>query len=359
MALISPSLILRPSLVFGNEPSAAEWSEDGVKLSANENPYGPSKLAQEAIRKHIVNGNRYPNELRNQLTEQLAECESLDKSNILLGAGSSDLLQLLACWCVHENKSLHTSKLTFDILPGFVKRFSGHVLEAEQTEDKGFDLVKIEANANENPGLVYLVNPNNPTGSKLNYNELLAFCKRVSRHSFVIVDEAYIEYVDGNESVSHLIRSNDRIIVVRTFSKIHGLAGLRVGYLLGHSEVVQLLKKYQVWSGANLNVLGMAAAQASLTDSEFLNEARKKNEENRSYTHTALKRLGRYCVEPNANFIWFDCGNRDGTQLSHVFAQNNIIVGAGTVDGSTWMRVTIGKEETMQRFIKVAKSIWT
>ncbi len=356
--LVSSTAILNPIGIFGAEWPEAQEAAGMVKLSSNENPYGPSLKAREAIKEHIANGNRYPNKARKQLIDLISRKFEVDTTSVMLGAGSSDLLQVLSNWCIREKLTVTTSKLTFDILPKYVKRFSGKVFETDLTEGKGFDLEAIEAIASKNPGVIYLVNPNNPTGSKINFLALIDFCKRMTKHSFVIVDEAYIEYLPKNDSVAHLISSNPKLIVVRTFSKIYGLAGLRIGYLLAKAQLVEKLKSYQVWPGSNLNSLGIAAATASLNDPTFVSESKSKNIENLQYTLKELRRLGRYCVEPHANFIWFKCDPFEG-DLADIYAQNNIIIGAGEIDGGTWMRVTIGKKETMQRFIEVAKSIWT
>ena len=355
--LFGASAISNPYDVFAHTASTAEKPGSPIKLSSNENPYGPSKKALLAIEENLLKGNRYPNEARVQLTDTIATKFNLSRKSVLLGAGSSDILQLLACWCIREKHTVTTSKLTFDILPKYIKRFGGHLYQTELTPEKGLDLNAIEAISNKNPGVVYLVNPNNPTGSKVAYNDLLDFCERISQHSYVVVDEAYIEYVVNDESVAHLIQNNPKIIVVRTFSKIYGLAGLRIGYALAHAETADTLRNYQVWAGSNLNNLGIAAATASLADTTFVTESRSKNLENRAHTLNALRKLGRFCVEPHANFIWFRCNPFEGN-LGKIYARNNIIVGAGEVDGGTWMRVTIGKKETMQRFVEVAKSIW-
>ena len=329
-----------------------------VNLGANENPYGPSENARKVIQENIIGGNRYPNELRKQLIDELALKFGVSNQSVLLGAGSSDLLQVLACWCIREKLHLTTSELTFDLLPTYVKRFGGQMVKTKLTTNMGLDLKSIETSSIKNPGLVYLVNPNNPTGSKLDYGDLLAFCKRVSKHSYIIVDEAYIEYVPNNESVISLINDNPKIIVVRTFSKIYGLAGLRVGYALANPKIASTLRSYQVWSGASLNNLGIAAAIASLSDINFVQESRLKNLESRRYTLEELRKLNRFCVEPYGNFIWFKCDPFE-VDINRMYAENNIEVRAGKINGETWMRVTIGRKETMQRFIKVAKSIWT
>ncbi len=358
-ALLGSTLLFQPAKALSHSITDLDQDQDSIKLSSNENPFGPSKKAMEAIEEYIVQGNRYPNELRQQLINQLALRFGVDNQSILLGAGSSDLLQLLSFWCIHEKKTVITSKVTFDVLPKCVERFGGEVIATDLTNDKGFDLDAIEESSNKKTGVVYLVNPNNPTGSKLSYNDLLAFCDRVSRHSYIIVDEAYIEYIADNESVIQLVESNSRIIVLRTFSKIYGLAGMRVGYLIAAAGFIQTLRKYQVWSGSNLNTLGLAAAKASLEDDTFLATVRNLNSESRDFTLGELRGLGLYCAEPYGNFIWFNCGEIGVLPLRNTYAQNNLIVGASEVAGSTWMRVTIGKKETMQRFIEVAKSIWT
>ncbi len=327
-------------------------------LGANENPYGPSEKARIAISNDMGASNRYPSKLRAEFQHKIARKFRTNPLSVVLGAGSSELLQLLACWCVRENHVVTTAELTFDILPDYIKRFGGEVLKTPMTDKKGLDLTKIELVAKRNPGVVYLVNPNNPTGSKLPYNDLKEFCKRVSEHSYVIIDEAYIEYVGGDESMAPLIRINPKVIVVRTFSKIYGLAGLRVGYLLATPETAAMLRSYQIWKGAALNNLGIVAASESLDAIDFVERSRLKNQEVRKYTLNELRKIGKHCITPHANFIWFRC-DPVVLNIAAVYAKNDIKVGTTTVDGETWMRVTMGTRETMQHFVRIAKAIWT
>ncbi|AWX45830.1 Histidinol-phosphate transaminase [Flagellimonas maritima] len=355
--ILGSTAILAPTDVIGAEQYGTNKPTGVIKLNSNENPHGPSKKAREAIEKGIINGNRYPNEIRERLIYSISNKFDLSAESVILGAGSSDILQLLACWCVSEKHNITTSKLTFDILPNYIKRFGGKVLETEPTHEKGFDLNAIETISEKNPGVVYLVNPNNPTGSKVDYTELSSFCERVSKHSYIIVDEAYIEYLIRDESMVPLIKKNPKIIVVRTFSKIYGLAGLRVGYALTDARIAGVLRAYQIWTASNLNSLGIAAAIASLNDPTFVKTSRSRNTENLHYTLNELQKLKLYCVEPHANFIWFRGKPIEG-DLNKIYAKYSIIVGVKEIDDATWIRVTIGKKEAMLRFIEVTKLIW-
>ena len=205
-------------------------------------------------------------------------------------------------------------------------------------------------------GIIYLVNPNNPTGIKTSSKALRSFCERASAHSHIIVDEAYIEYIGMQESLADMIRSNERIIIVRTFSKIYGLAGLRIGYLMAHPDTINKLKPLRIWNNDSLSIAGIAAARASLEDQNFVRESLEKNEMIRSSTIQSLRELDIQPYESNTNFIFFKIpGNKD---LASLLKKHNMLVGQKKIDGENYARITIGTKEEMNTFINYITNIF-
>ncbi len=328
-----------------------------IKLSSNENPYGPSKKAQQAILNNMGITNRYPFDLTHDLEDELTTKNGLDMGMVLLGAGSSELLQTLGHWIVSNALRLTYSTPTFEILPNYVKRLKGQVDSVNMTSQFEYDLEKLLVNSSRNPGVVYLVNPNNPTGTKIPKSELLAFLKEVTKHSYLILDEAYIEYVSDSESLVTEIELNPKLIVLRTFSKIYGLAGLRVGYLLGHPSLINELKDISIWGSHSLNVEGIMAARVSLNDQQFIEESRSNNEEIKKTTISTLKEVGIIPYQSSTNFIFFPIPNND--DLRAILALEKISIGQIKIKETNYARVTIGTSHEMKILIKHISKIYT
>lgn len=354
-ALIASSAFIVPNLSYSSETESLTKT-NLIKLSGNENPYGPSPKALEAIRQTLSMGNRYPFGEADLLHDQLANKMNVSTAQLLLGSGSSQLLQLLAHWIVLQNYSVTYASPTFDILPNQVKEMGGSVNEIKMADDFQYDLEQIGKQAGQIPGIIYLVNPNNPTGIKTSENALRSFCRQASTHSYIIIDEAYIEYVGLQESLVDLIHDNERIIVVRTFSKIFGLAGLRIGYLLAHTNTIQKLKPLRIWNNDSLNSAGIAAARALLDDQAFVKESLDKNKTIRATTIKALESLDIHPYESHTNFIFFKIPeNRD---LASLLKKRNMLVGQKEIDGTKYARVTIGTKEEMNTFVNHITNIY-
>jgi len=348
------SLLMTPALSNGWPVPVSDRGL--IKLSSNENPYGPSKKAQLALLKYTGINNRYPFDLVTDLEEALAAKNGLKKSSVLLGAGSSELLQSLGLWIIYEKLPLTYSSPTFEILPRFIQRLNGEVQAVHMTKHFLYDMEKILATSSEKPGAVYLVNPNNPTGTKIPKTDLINFCREVTKHSYLILDEAYIEYVSDNESLVTEITYNPKLIVLRTFSKIYGLAGLRMGYLLAHASLINELKSFCIWGNHSLNAAGIISAKESLNDQKFVEESRSNNKAVKELTTNALRALNIIPYPSETNFIFFPIPR--GIDLRSMLASQNISIGQLKIKSTSYARVTIGTKNEMNQFIKHLYNIY-
>lgn len=359
-ALLGSTAFLSPGLAINGEKyESLKPIEDSkfVYLDANENPYGPSQSAIKVINESAFDGNRYPFEEAAALSEKIAEKHEVEKSSVMLGAGSSGLLQYLGYWIMKEGLHMTYASPTFDILPVFVQRFNIKASKIPLDENKVHDLDRMASASKQNPGVVYVINPNNPTGTKVARDQLLNFCKTVTKHSYVIVDEAYIEYVAEEESIKEIINDNPKVIVLRTFSKIYGLAGLRIGYALAHPEIINKLKEFQIWGNFSLNLLGIKAASASLDDSSFLRQSRLKNRKAVQFTRDVLEELGIKSINTATNFMYFNSTDYKGDYRIDM-RKNNILLRESVLGKEKWVRVSIGMMDEMERFAEVTRKLY-
>ena len=347
--LLGGSLMTIPYIL---KSAPADGIDRIIKLNANENPYGPSRKALVAIQEVLSEGNRYAFEKADNLITSIASHHAIKSNNLMLGAGSSQLLHLLGNWILNKAYTITYASPTFKILPNYVKNLGGGTKKIA-TKQFYHDLDAMLESSLVKPGVVYVVNPNNPTGTKLNRDELVKFCLEASRHSYVIVDEAYIEYVEGNESLINLIHENKRIIVLRTFSKIYGLAGLRVGYLAAHNETINQLKNYQIWSHDSLSVTGITAASKSLNDNGFVKTSRDYNNQTRQFMVDELAQFGIRPITSHTNFIFYE--DPSGEEVQNYLRERNILIGRLQVDDRTYLRVSLGTRNEMDQFLSRLK----
>ena len=331
-----------------------------INLSANENPYGVSPMAKEAILNMISEANRYQfnvTSLQNFKTE-LAQYFNLSKENVLVTAGSGDALQLLAR---HFNKgNLVTATPTFSILPNTAKKVGTKVIEVPLTKEKVHDLTAMLKAINKDTQFVYICNPANPTSTIISPNDLKNFCIEASKKAVVVIDEAYIDFLDApdNESMIGLVNQYPNVLVLRTFSKIHAMAGLRVGFLVGHPTTIDALdKNYFSNSQITVSNLSMAAALASLKDEAHRLSCKQKNETARSFTIRSLKEMKINSIPSYTNFIFFPLGKYPGDFSKDMFAKN-IFLRSNNYEGEKWARVSVGTLTEMKQFNDVMKAEW-
>jgi histidinol-phosphate aminotransferase len=346
--------VVRPELSFAKE-SPRSPSIGVVRLSANENPYGPSPKAHKAMRDASGVCCRYPDEQNDVLVEKLAKINGVNRDQIVLGDGSSEILKLSAeAFTGPTQGKLIAADPTFEAILEYAKANGAEVVKVPLTPSYSHDLEKMGASAQK--GLIYVCNPNNPTASITPKNDLSEFIAKISRETMVLVDEAYFHYADGPdyESAIPLVKGHPNLIVARTFSKIYGMAGLRCGYCVAQKETIQRMHPFQMWD--SVNVMALAAASASLDDADQVTNGRHLISEAKSLVTTELNKMGYKQIPSQANFIMFDC-KRPVVPLIQVLKDRNVQVGRLFPALPNHMRLTIGKKSEMESFLSAFRQV--
>jgi histidinol-phosphate aminotransferase len=318
-----------------------------VKLASNENPLGMSPKARRAVEAAISGSERYPDQF--DLIARVAECCGVAQDQVVLGNGSNDVLDLIARVFLAPGRSAVFAQHAFAVYP-LATLSTGAELIATPARNYGHDLNAMRAAIRPDTRIVWIANPNNPTGNFLPYPEVRAFLEAVPEDVVVVLDEAYNEYLPPAERVDTAawIKDFPNLVVTRTFSKIFGLAGLRVGYALASPEIADLMNR--VRQPFNVNNLAIAAAIAALDDHLFVAESYELNRRGMEQLVAGLKRLGLEHIPSHGNFVTFRVG--DGTGVNQKLLKQGVIVRPiGGYGLSEWLRVTIGSEPENARFL--------
>src|SRR2546430_7540972 len=349
LGISAAAVVVRPSLSFAKQPEHATGTAGIVRLSANENPYGPSPKAHRAMQNSFEACCRYPDEANDVLIETLAKLNGVSRDQIVLGDGSSEILKLSAEACTGPTQGkLIAADPTFEAILEYSKANGGEVVKIPLTKSFAHDLPKMSATAKR--GLIYICNPNNPTASITPKNELREFIANTPRETMILVDEAYFHYADSldYESVIPTVKDHPNLIVARTFSKIYGMAGLRCGYCVAQPETIKRMHGFQMFD--SVNVMALAAASASLDDETQVTNGRKMNSEARIWTLSELEKLGHKSIPSQANFIMFDC-KKPVVPIIKAMKDKNVAVGRLFPAYPNHMRLTIGKQSEMDSFV--------
>jgi len=326
-----------------------------IWLNSNENAYGPSPLAQKAILNAYKKSNRYPDDYLPLLKKKIAEHWGVSTENILLGAGSSDIIGLA---CQHTSKTkghILTSEPSYKVWNGQASSFGHSFKRIPLTDEKKTDLPKVVEAINNETRMVYFCNPNNPTGTFVEVSQLKDHVSAASQKTFVFIDEAYTEYA-GLPSLASLAITDPNVVVAKTFSKVYGLAGARVGYAIAHPDTIKLLSSYQPWPDAGVSMVSCNAAMASLDDKEFVTHCREKAKAARATCYDCFKTLSLEYIPSSTNFILFNIDKIKGDFINLMQAKN-IYVQFREHFGGKWCRVTMGTTEEMLQFCGALKEI--
>ena len=326
-----------------------------VRLSANENPYGPSPKALKAMTDSFGLACRYPDEHNNVLIDRLARLNGVNHDQILLGDGSSEILKLCAeTFTGKERGNLIVADPTFEAILEQAKINGAEVVKVPLTPTFAHDLPKMIAAAK--GGLIYVCNPNNPTASITPKDQIREFITNTPRETTILVDEAYFHYADSAdyESAIPLVKDNPNLIVARTFSKVYGMAGLRCGYCVAQKETLERMRPYQMWD--SVNIMALAAASASLDDPDQVSNGQHLNTEAKMFVISELARAGYKTIPSQANFIMVDC-KRPVVPLIKAMKEQNVHVGRLFPALPNHMRVTIGKKPEMETFMSAFKQV--
>lgn len=319
-----------------------------VKLASNENPLGMSPKARAAVEKAISGVERYPDQF--DLIAKVAGRVGVAQSQVVLGNGSNDVLDLIARVFLAPGRSAVFAQHAFAVYP-LATLSTGAELIATPAKNYGHDLAAMRAAIRPDTRIVWIANPNNPTGNFLPYADVRAFLESVPKEVIVVLDEAYNEYIPPAERVDTAgwLKEFPNLVICRTFSKIYGLAGLRVGYALASVEVADLMNR--VRQPFNVNNLALAGALAALDDHDFLNASYELNRHGMVQIVAALERLKLEYIPSYGNFVTFRAG--DGAAVNQKLLKQGVIVRPiGGYGLPEWLRVTIGTERENARFIE-------
>ncbi len=322
--------------------------ESIVKLASNENPLGMSPKATRAVEAAIAGIERYPDQF--ELIAKVAARAGVAPNQVVLGNGSNDVLDIVARVFLAPGRSAVFAQHAFAVYP-IATLSAGGELICVPAKDYGHDLAAMRAAIRPDTRVVWIANPNNPTGNFLPYPEVRAFLDSVPKDVVVVLDEAYNEYLPPADrvDVAGWIKEFPNLVVCRTLSKIYGLAGLRIGYALTSGEVADLMNR--VRQPFNVNNLALAGALAALDDSEFLQASYELNRSGMAQIVAGLEKLGLDYIKPHGNFVTFKAG--DAAAVNQKLLQQGVIVrpiaGYGLPE---WLRVTIGTAAENSRFLE-------
>jgi histidinol-phosphate aminotransferase len=352
-AAIKPSVSLAKTVPIPHP--AAPPLTGIVRLSSNENPYGPSSQGLKAMTNVFHLACRYPDENAAALIEKLGKLNNVTPDQILLGDGSGEVLKLCAeTFTGAQRGKLVVADPTFEAILHHATVNGAEVVKVPLTNSFAHDLDKMAEVSNAT--LVYICNPNNPTASITPKNELHDFISKTPSQTIILVDEAYFHYADSSEygSVIPLIKDHPNLIVARTFSKVYGMAGLRCGYAVGKPETITRLRDHQSWD--SVNIMAVAAASASLDDADQVANGRRLNQETRTFVTTQLEAMGYNSIPSQANFIMFDV-KRPVVPLIKALKDMNVEVGRLFPALPNHMRLTIGKKNEMEAFLSAFRQV--
>ncbi|MFA6666630.1 MAG: histidinol-phosphate transaminase [Armatimonadota bacterium] len=330
--------------------------KDIVKLASNENPVGPSPKALDAMKKAIGDVALYPDGSCFALTRALAAKWGVGENHIICGNGSDELIHYIGITFLSATDEVISSDVTFSRYESAAVLNNCEYKSAPACRHK-YSLDEIAARINSNTRLIIIANPNNPTGTIVTKEEVDRFMAKVPERVIVVFDEAYYEYVESPDYPDTLdyVRQGKNVIILHTFSKIYGLAGLRIGYGIARPEIIAGL--HQVREPFNVNSLAQAAAIAALEDVAHVDKIRKINAQGRDYLYAQFDKMGLPYARTEANFIWVDI-KQDCRPVFTELLKRGVIIRTGDIFGCpTFIRVTIGTMDENERFIKTIKEV--
>ncbi len=325
-----------------------------IKLASNENPIGPSRSALVAIRKQLKQIGRYPNGEGHQLKEALSDKWKVRPEQVLLGNGSNEIIELLVRTFLLPGDEVVMAAPSFSLYELIVQSAHGKVIRIPLCDDK-HDLKNMAQAVTEKTRLIFICNPNNPTGTIVHHEAVKTFLSALPKHVLVVFDEAYAEYAtDPAYPMSTTLLNDDAcIMILRTFSKIYGLAGLRIGYGIGHPELIDSMNR--VRQPFNTNLLAQAAALAALSDEQHFARSRRINQDGKAYLTGQFENMGIAYIPSQTNFIYFKTPENTpeiGEKIQQILLEQGVIIRHFP---SGALRVTVGLQKENRRFIRSLK----
>ncbi len=329
------------------------FAPGAVRLNRNENPFGPSPLALQAIQRGLRESNRYVGS--QPLVKRLAAMYGVEEDSVLLGHGSTELLKLIAIAHLKDGGNIVSTVETFRVTPIYAEKLGAQVRWVPHRWDWSYNTDALLAAVNSETKVFYLVNPNNPTGAWLDYDGLVAIADALPKDVVFFIDEAYWEFLPGNRPTGlDLVKSGyQNVVVTRTFSKVHGLAGLRIGYGIAHPDAIKKLANFRV---AGVNLAGYGGALASLDDHEHIDKFVKLNQTAREFYRKELSALGIPYVSGVSPYVLADVGDA-GKVLKDMEAEGVFVRPGSTWQMPRYIRISYGLEEENQAAIRALKKV--
>ena len=330
--------------------------DDFIKLASNENALGPSPMAVKAMKLTADQMHVYPDGGNFQLRQALSEKLRVKPDQIFIGHGSNEILQLLSHVYLDERSNIVVSDHAFIVYRLVAALFGADVISVPMTPDYRHDLAAMKKAVNDNTKIVFISNPNNPTGTVVSHGEIESFMADIAEHVVVVFDEAYVELLPAEEQADTLryVRENRNVYVLRTFSKTYGLAGLRIGYAIAPEEGVKLL--HHVRQPFNVNAMAQAAALAALEDDAFVDKTRRSVASGLKQLTNAFDELGLEYIPSVTNFIMVKVGN--GQQVFEALQKEQVIVRPVDVyQMPEYVRITVGTAEENAKLIAALKKV--
>ncbi len=329
---------------------------DSIKLASNENPLGPSPLAIKALYNSVNDLNRYPDGNCYHLRQVLSEKLQVQPEEIVFGNGSNEIIELAVRTFLCPGDEALMAHPSFVVYSTIVQAVQGNNIVVP-LKNWRHDLQKMASKVTKKTKIVFIANPNNPTGTINTKAELNTFMKRIPKKILVIVDEAYYEYVASSDYADSMkyFREGRNILILRTFSKIYGLAGLRIGYGIAGAEIIDAMNRIR--QPFNVNSLAQRAAVAALKDEKHLEKTKLTNEKGKEYLYKELEALKITYIPTEANFIYILLKDMTSVEIY------NSLLGKGVIIrpmGENTIRVTIGLPKENRKFIKaLQEAVWT
>jgi histidinol-phosphate aminotransferase len=359
-------LVSNPARKMGMAPErhSTNTARPLIRLDSNENPFGPSPRALAAMRKSLDESNRYPDDDSSELRTRLADFHKLAAQHVLVTAGSTQMLALLCQTMLQPGRNAITSERSFIVYKMLAQSTGADLIEVPMREDH-FDLAAILAGINEHTRLVFLANPNNPTGTLLDADAIAQFIAGMPKHVVLVLDEAYYEFAASLAEQRNLeyprslgyVRQGANIVVLRTFSKVHGLAGLRIGYGLGPAELLDYCANMR--NTYSVPSIAQAAALAAMDDHDHIARTLANNAEQGEIVATGLAQLGFRVIPTSANFLYCELPQGAADFARALQAEGVSVRPLGAWGAPKCIRVSIGTSEQNAAFLQAARKIFT
>lgn len=351
---------LTAGLSFSKNMYAGDWRTQTpagmILLNSNENAYGPSANTIKAMAEAAQLSNRYPDDIIPLLKKEVAAHWKVGPEHLLFGAGSSELLGLTAIFTGRGKKNMVSPFPTFSSWFKVAELMGCTVKKVElNAADKSIDLEALLKAVDADTGMVYVCNPNNPTGTFIDDKQLRSFVEECSKKTMVLVDEAYTEF-EQLTTLADMAINNKNIVVAKTFSKIYGLAGARIGYAIAHADTIVKLANLQPWPNVSVSAVTAMAAMAALKDEAFVKDCRAKNKAAREMCYKLFSEMKLEYISSAASFILFNI-NSIGGRYAKEMQSKNIYVQYRDFWNGKWSRVSMGTLEEVKMFCDALKSI--